>query len=46
MVYDLDEAIDLAQQKTAHRAAESIGVHCNAVELLEEPSTGGSSPMC
>lgn len=35
VVYDLDEAIDLAVQEAAHHTAVSIGVHCNAVELLE-----------
>ena len=44
IVYDLDEAIDLAVQRTAHRKAVSIGVHCNAVELLERLHDRGIIP--
>ena len=44
VVYALDAAIDLAQQKTVHKAAESIGVHCNAVELLERLLERGITP--
>ncbi len=35
VVYDLDEAIDLSQESAAREEAVSVGVHCNAVELLE-----------
>lgn len=44
VVYDLDDAIDMAVQETAHRRAVSIGVHCNAVELLERLLDRGIIP--
>jgi len=44
VVYDLDDAIDLAVQDCAHRKAVSIGVHCNAVELLERLLNRGIIP--
>lgn len=44
IVYDVDEAIDLAVQRAAHHDAVSIGVHCNAVELLERLLERGVIP--
>ena len=35
IVLDIDEAIDHAVAEAAKKHARSIGVHCNAVELLE-----------
>jgi hypothetical protein len=45
VVYDLDEAIDLARRRPRTvRPLVSIGVHCNAVELLEELLDRGLIP--
>jgi urocanate hydratase len=44
VVFDLDEAIDLARERTARADGVSIGVHCNAVELLERLHHRGIIP--
>ena len=44
VVYDTDEAIDLAVESAARSEAVSIGVHCNAVELLEHMLDRGTIP--
>ncbi len=44
IAFDLDEAIDLAVERAAHHDATSIGVHCNAVELLERLLDRGVIP--
>ncbi len=44
VVFDLDEAIDLAVERAARADAVSVGVHCNAVELLERLHTRGIIP--
>ncbi|MBZ0170934.1 MAG: urocanate hydratase, partial [Phycisphaerales bacterium] len=44
IAFELDEAIDLGVQRAAHHEAVSIGVHCNAVELLERLLDRGVIP--
>ena len=44
VVHDIDEAIDLAFQLAREREAVSIGVDCNAVELLERMLERGAIP--
>jgi urocanate hydratase len=44
VVTGLDEAIDRALELTGERAARSVGVHCNAVELLERLLERGITP--
>jgi len=44
VVDDLDDAIARAERLTRERAARSIGVHCNAVELLERLIARGITP--
>ena len=44
IVTDLDDAIDRAVEEAAKKRARSIGVHCNAVELLERLLKRGITP--
>ena len=44
IVTDLDDAIDRAVEEAAKKRARSIGVHCNAVELLERLLARGITP--
>ncbi|VAX39369.1 Urocanate hydratase, partial [hydrothermal vent metagenome] len=44
IVCELDDAIDRAIECAATRQARSIGVHCNAVELLERLCVRGVTP--
>jgi urocanate hydratase len=44
IAFDVDEAIDLSVELAARHAAESVGVHCNAVELLERLLKRGVIP--
>jgi len=44
IVTGIDEAIDRAVELTTERSARSVGVHCNAVELLERLLERGITP--
>ena len=44
IVTGIDEAIDRAIELTTDRSARSVGVHCNAVELLERLLERGITP--
>ena len=44
IVFDTDEAIDRALELTHAKKAVSVGVHCNAVELLERMLARGVTP--
>jgi len=44
IVFDTDEAIDRSLELTHEKQAVSVGVHCNAVELLERMLARGVTP--
>ncbi|MEM1185193.1 MAG: urocanate hydratase [Planctomycetota bacterium] len=44
VVFDTDEAIDRALELAHSKRAVSVGVHCNAVELLERMLARGVTP--
>ena len=44
IIYEVDEAIDAAVQHAARHESVSVGVHCNAVELLERLLNRGVIP--
>jgi urocanate hydratase len=44
VVFDIDEAIERAVELTHRKEARSVGVHCNAVELLEVMLSRGVTP--
>ena len=46
VVANLDEAIDRAAIYASERKAVSVGVHCNAIEMLERLIERGITPDC